>query len=116
MNCWNPLFTLLACAISFASFGTHVRGGQISVEQLPGSLTCKITLTIYTDTESPVPVGGAQTDVMYIRGVTGRPVVYTIPEITRNNIPPGATYTMISDWLRIGVVTYELHHTFSSYG
>jgi hypothetical protein len=53
---------------------------------------------------------------MYIRGITGRPVVYTIPEITRNHIPPGATYTMISAWLHISVVTYELHHTFPSYG
>ncbi len=52
MDRWNPITTLLAFVISFSSFATHMRGGNISVEQQQGTLTCKIKITVYIDTES----------------------------------------------------------------
>src|SRR5690242_9060991 len=117
MNRWNPIITLLACVISFSSFATHMRGGNISVEQQPGTLTCKITITVYIDTESPVPFGGATTDALYIRSAGLPPKVYQIPEIYRNGpLPPGATWKILNDVLHIAVAEYVLYHTFAGFG
>src|SRR5688572_9470373 len=98
MNRWNPILTLLACFISVASFGTHMRGGQISVRMLsPGSLLAEIRLIVYIDTESPVPFGGGNTDILYIRGSSGAGDSPPIPEITKDKVPPGATWTLVDE-------------------
>ena len=96
-------------------FATHMRAGNILVRKVGGctDFVYEIMIVAYVDTESPVPFGGANTDILYIWGTSGTPVGYPIPEITRNTVPPpGGTYTVIDDVLHIARVTYTFQHTF----
>jgi hypothetical protein len=102
---------MLLLAVAFDSAGTHVRGGQIHVRQtLPGSKTCTITLEIYIDSESGVPVGG-QGDALYF-GDSDTPLL--IPEILQGI--PGATWTMVDPFMKVVRVTYTIVHTYPSFG
>ena len=109
------LTLLCMLIIPFELLATHMRAGNILVRKVGGctDFLYEITIVAYIDTESPVPFGGANTDILYIWGSSGQPVGYPVPEITRNGpLPPGGTFTVIDDVLHIARVTYTRQHTF----
>src|SRR5690349_19615713 len=84
------LTLLCMLMIPFDLLATHMRAGNILVRKVGGctDFVYEITIVAYVDTESPVPFGGANTDILYVWGTSGAPVPYKVPEITRNAPPP----------------------------
>jgi hypothetical protein len=84
---------------SFTVYATHLRAGYITVEPVNcESRTYKITVTVFTDTESPVLFGGSQ-DVLDF----GDGTQVLVPETPNSPIPGNG---------RIGVATRSFLHTF----
>jgi hypothetical protein len=84
---------------------THLRSGHISVKRLsPSNYTCRITITVYTNTGSPVSFGG---DFDYLDFGDGTPPVLVpeTPSTTSSALGPG-----------VGVALYSIDHTYSSPG
>jgi hypothetical protein len=108
------LFLICMLIAPLSMMATHMRAGNILVRKIGdcNSLLYQITIVAYIDTESPVPFGGATTDLLYIRGTSGPPVSFVVPEITKNNVPPGCTYTVIDEVLKVARVTYTTQVVF----
>lgn len=83
------LFTLTANA-------THLRAGYISIERISG-LTCEITVTVYTDSGSPVLFGGEQDYLMF-----GDGEFISVPE----------TMGIPINGLNVNSASYTILHTF----
>jgi hypothetical protein len=115
-NTLRLLALLMLCMLMVPAdiFATHMRAGNILVRKVGdcNSLLYEITIVAYIDTESPVPFGGANTDILYIRGGSGTPKGTQVPEITRNNVPPGCTFTIVDDILKIARVTFTMQYNF----
>jgi len=87
----------------FSAEATHLRAGQITVERIScSSLTFKITVTVYTDTGSPVLFGG-EMDVLDFGDGTS----ILVPE-TPNTAFPG-----VAD---VGTASYTVIHAFPGPG
>lgn len=83
---------------------THLRGGWISVTQLsPSSNTCKITVTVFTDTQSGVFFGGSQ-DFLHF----GDGEYILVPETTNSSIPGLG--------IEFGMATFSVIHAYSAAG
>lgn len=113
---------IIFCALSFLlitniSSATHLRGGHISIKQLDKtSLTCRITITVYTDIASPVHFGGTQFsdgDLLDF-GDGSSPVL--VPEIGPSSLPSGSTYSVIDIAHGIARATYSVNHTYATNG
>ena len=82
---------------------THLRAGQITVERISCiNRTVRITVRVYTDTESPVLFGGEQ-DVLNFGDGTSM----LVPE-TGNTIVPGG--------INIGTASFTVNHTYAGPG
>lgn len=82
---------------------THLRAGEITVERVScNSRQFKITVTVYTDTESSVLFGGSQ-DILDF-GDGSRTLV---PETPNTNYPGGGS---------IGIASRTFIHTFPGQG
>ncbi len=89
-----PLFTATA---------THLRAGEITVERISCvSRTFRITVTVYTDTDSPVRFGGSQ-DILDFGDGKGM----LVPE-TQNTPYPGG--------VDIGIASFSVLHTYGGPG
>jgi hypothetical protein len=96
------LYVLLM--LSAAGFSTHLRSGYISVERVqPLQFRYRITLTVYTNTGSPVLFGG-DNDVLEF-GDGNSILVPETPADLRPDLGPG-----------IGVAQFTTVHTYSSPG
>jgi hypothetical protein len=99
----KPFVLICLMFLSQFTWATHLRSGYISVDRLSrNSLTCRITLTVYTSTSSPVQLGGGLLNF----GDGSLPVEtpYT-PSTIRPGLGPS-----------VGVVTYTVEHTYSAPG
>ncbi|MBX2955970.1 MAG: T9SS type A sorting domain-containing protein [Cyclobacteriaceae bacterium] len=93
---------IFATALPLLACATHMRCGYISVKRLSGSnLTCRITITVYTNTGSPVLFGG-ESDLLFLGD--GSPPI-NIPETP--GIPLG---------LGIAKATYTIDYTYPGPG
>lgn len=98
------LFAVVLLFLSaFEAKATHLRAGQIKVvRDSPGSRKCFVTVTVYTDTESPVLFGGEQ-DVLDF----GDGTWMLIPETTATAFPGVPN---------VGVASFTVEHTFPGPG
>jgi hypothetical protein len=95
---------LTSFAFVYSVYATHLRAGQITVKQQPGSLTCEITVTVFTNyTNTNVLFGGEQDYLTFGDGTS-----VLVPE-TQNTYGPE---------LRpgVGMASFTTFHTFKSYG
>ncbi len=107
--------------VSHVSSATHLRGGHISIKQLgKTSLACRITITVYTDSQSPVLFGGTKVsegDLLNF-GDGSSPVL--VPEIGPGKTPSGngfsSTYTIVDTDGWVARATYTIDHTYSKSG
>jgi len=92
---------LLFCILSsLLASATHLKGGYISVQRIsPGSLTCKIIVTVFTDTESSVLFGGTQDFLNFGDGTQ-----ILVPE-TPSELVPGFS--------NVGTASYTVFHSYS---
>jgi hypothetical protein len=97
------LFFVVALVMALESKATHLRAGEITVERLNcTSLTFRICITVYTNTESPIRFG----DGVLNFGDGSQPhVTPTEPNIIRTDLGPN-----------VGTVTYCITHTFPGAG
>jgi hypothetical protein len=97
--CFCLLFGLLITQTAHAS---HLRAGEITVERIScTSLTFRITVTIYVDTESGVEVGGPD-DVL------------DFGDNTSMLIPTQTTHLRPDLGKNMGIVVYTMEHTYSA--
>src|SRR4051812_2662511 len=92
------LFLMLGTAVTLKA--THLRAGEITVERLNcTSLTFKITVTVYTNTGSPIQFGDGILDF----GDGSSPqVTPTVPNTLRPDLGPN-----------VGTVSYSVLHTYA---
>ncbi|MFM8833637.1 MAG: hypothetical protein ACKOEV_08420, partial [Cytophagales bacterium] len=85
-------FILIAFFLPSLAFATHLKCGHISMKKVSG-LKFLVTINVYTNTGSPVKLGGGKLDF-------GDEIIHTTP--TQENTPfaPG-----------IGFVSYSIEHT-----
>jgi hypothetical protein len=98
-------FVGLLSLISIAeeAFATHLRAGEITVERINcTSRTFRITVTVYTDTESTVLFGGTQDILDFGDGTR-----LLVPETPNTTYPGGGS---------IGVASRSFIHTFPGPG
>ncbi len=104
--------------INTAASATHLRGGHISIKQLgKTSLTCRITITVYTNTNgTSVLFGGTkfeEGDLLDFGDGTARVLV---PEIGPGKDVIGSTYTIIDAARGVAQATYTVQHTYAGAG
>ncbi|HEY9045537.1 MAG TPA: T9SS type A sorting domain-containing protein [Ohtaekwangia sp.] len=99
---------LLITVFAMQAEATHLRSGQIIINQLTiGSRTCRITVSVYTNTiNTSVLFGGTETLLDFGDGTT--PI--TIPEIG----PDNANYKVIDPVLGIATAFYTIEHTYAT--
>ena len=89
----------LLLLVTSHSFGTHLRGGQITLRLLDcTSNTYEITLTLYTNTQAGVTPGGGT-----LNFGDGSSVV--VPQLTS---------AIIDDTFSVGQAVYKIDHQFPS--
>jgi len=94
-------FTLLIVLFSIESFGTHLRGGQITMTPVDcTSGMYQITLTLYTNTNSPVHVSNGLLNF-------GDGQLIRVPE---------QFATLIDSTNAVGLVTFKINHQYLSTG
>lgn len=105
---WSISIFLLVGIVN-SSFATHLRAGEITVRRENcSSLTFIITVTVYTDTQSPVKFGGPQADgldVLDFGDGSERFIIPETPNTIRNDL--GAN---------IGIASYTVVHTYRGAG
>jgi hypothetical protein len=92
------------CLLAVPLSATHLRSGQIIVEQIiTGSLTVKITVQVWTNTSSGVHFGGDQDVLQFGDGSSA-----IVPEQMNQPAPelPG----------NFGMASYTIQHTYQGYG
>lgn len=100
--------TLLFLANAIDSLGTHLRAGEITVvRDNCSALTFTITVTVYTDTESPVRFGGNQADGLD---------VLDFGDGNRFIIPETASTPRADLGINIGIASYTIQHTYGGPG
>ncbi|MEO7989079.1 MAG: T9SS type A sorting domain-containing protein [Chryseolinea sp.] len=113
------IFCVLAILLfSNIASATHLRGGHISIKQLgKTSLTCRITITVYTNTNgTSVLFGGTkfeEGDLLDFGDGTNRVLV---PEIGPGKNPPGSTYLLIDAARGVARATYTIEHVYTAPG
>lgn len=95
---------LISFAFVYSSHATHLRAGQITVKQQPGSLTCEITVTVYTNTTNTNILFGGDQDYLTFGDGTS----LLVPE-TQNTYSPDLGPG-------VGTASFTTFHTFRSYG
>jgi hypothetical protein len=101
--------TLLLLGLVATSFATHLRAGEITVVRKNcADLTFIITVTVYTDTESPVRFGGPQQDGLDVLNFGDGSPVFIIPE-TENILRPDLG-------INIGLASFTIEHTYRGPG
>ncbi len=87
-----------------SSYATHLRAGEITVEKVDGcgSLTVKITITVFTDTGSDINFGDG---FLFFGDGTDPIVLPTIEEDTRPDLGP-----------EVGIASFSIEYTYSSPG
>ncbi|MFZ2906896.1 MAG: T9SS type A sorting domain-containing protein [Cyclobacteriaceae bacterium] len=99
----KKLVTLVLVFCTLVTEATHLKAGYITVERTSATArTCKITITVYTDTRSPVLFGGEQDVLDFGDGTT-----MLIPETP--SIP-------LTGSANVGVASYTVTHTFPAGG
>jgi hypothetical protein len=101
----KALFTAVTIFIFVDIFGNHLRGGQITITPVNcASNTYRITLTIFTNTNSPVHVSGGDAGVLDF-GDGGPP--FHVPE---------QDATLIDKDNAVGLAQFSIDHVFPSQG
>jgi len=108
----NKVLSLIFILICHQVLATHLRGGWISVTQLsPSSNTCKITVTVFTDTQSGVLFGGSQDYLDFGDGSDpdgdGIPGIL-VPETSNSPFPGYGT--------EFGIASFTILHAYPSSG
>jgi hypothetical protein len=101
----------LLCCINASA--THTRGGQILVKRVSNDQSdrkYKIIIQAYIDSESSVPFGGSDLDVLAIFGRNHSVVKIQVPEITMNT--PYSTYTIIDAARHVARVEFIYEYEF----
>jgi hypothetical protein len=113
---------IIFCALSILLFNnlayaTHFRGGHISIKQLSKtSFTCRITITVYTNTQTAVLFGGRdfnEGDLLDFGDGSPRVLV---PEIGPGKTPPGSTYIILDAARGIAKASYTIDHVYPEPG
>lgn len=109
----NKILSLILILIGHQVLATHLRGGWISVTQLSSSSkTCKITVTVFTDTQSGVLFGGSQDYLNFGDGSDpdgdGIPGIL-VPETPNSPLPGGYG-------AEFGTASFTILHTYPSSG
>ncbi len=104
--------------INTAASATHLRGGHISIKQLgKTSLTCRITITVYTNTDgTSVLFGGTKFDEGDWLNFGDGTIPKLVPEVGPGKTPPGSTYTVIDFERSLSRATYIIDHTYAAPG
>jgi hypothetical protein len=90
--------------VSVQSFGTHLRAGEIIVERVNCTdLTFRITVKVFTDTESGIRFGGYEDWLDF--GDGERMLVPETPSTPRPELGP-----------KVGSASFTVTHTFPGYG
>lgn len=90
----------LSVLLPYLSFGSHLKAGEITVQQLNCSTNYQITLTIYVNTASPIPTGEGMLD--FGDGTT---------TITQNKAA-----ILIDSYNNVGKVIYVFTHSYANAG
>jgi len=101
------LITLLLHSAIYSAHATHLRAGQITVKQIPGRLTCAITITVFTNTKNTTVLFGGEQDELNFGD--GSPITL-VPETyntIRTDLNPDGSLAMAS---------YTTYHTYSTPG
>jgi CHU_C Type IX secretion signal domain len=105
---FSIVFFLLVLSSAITATATHLRAGEITVVRKScADLTFIITVTVYTDTESPVVFGGRPSDGLDVLdfGDGTRIIIPETPSIARPDLG-----------LNIGVASYTIEHTYAGPG
>ncbi|MEO5599963.1 MAG: fibronectin type III domain-containing protein, partial [Cyclobacteriaceae bacterium] len=98
------LSIILITAISFSSFGTHLRAGEITVTRTCSSLTFRITVTVFTNTiNTNVEFGGDDDWLDFGDGT--RMLIPITPNTPRPDLGEG-----------IATASFTIDHTYSGNG
>jgi hypothetical protein len=96
------ILLLVAFVASLPSLSTHLRAGYVSVERLsPTTLLCRVTVTAYISTGSPIGFGGGTLSF-------GDGLSVEVPQtgsVSRPELGPG-----------VGVATYSVEHLYAGIG
>lgn len=115
-KCYTPIALTVLCAIiSFSSFATHMRGGQILLRKIAADANDRryeIRIQAYIDTESTVPFGGASSDILAVYGRSHQAFTINVPEITANSGDGRQTFQVIDAARHIAFVEYVYPYTF----
>ncbi len=94
------ILAFTVCLWPVLSMATHLRGGHISVSQSASSLSCTITITLYTNLGAPIYAGNGE-----LNFGDGSPTHMTAPAGSDVVIPPG-----------VGILNISVDHIFPAPG
>jgi hypothetical protein len=111
MNRFLASVTLLTAILSTTTLNaTHLRCGQIQIDQIggAGSLTVIVTVQVYTNTNYTSVLFGGEQDYLFF----GDGSMMLVPEIG----PGDPRYTMINHWTGLAMAEFSVQHTYASFG
>lgn len=101
------LLTLISLASIHSVHATHLRAGQITVKQQPGSRTCQITVTVFTNTRNTTVLFGGEQDELNFGDGTPIQLVPETPNTIRLDLNPDGS---------VATASFTIYHTFPAFG